>query len=1296
MPTKQSRHTFEGGMRMDLAPAAKQPNTYDEAHNLRFLADDESKSGELYQPDSSSLLINTLDEDETIIGDCTIRDYLIIWTWKQNDANYNYSIKRYDIGEDTLTNETELYYYTQTLGDDAPFSRTEKLSTLGRYENEDLIKIYWASSDEPIRTANAAEYFTEDGTVYVFPTNPYLDINRFDLISNFSVTGVLGLNEMSSGGLYSGRVQYAVSLYKENNQETVINTLSTSPLNIYSDAINQTPTCKIVGDHELTRTNKGIKLDLSFGTDDVSYFDKYRLYRIHYREYGQMPVITIVNDYLLSSASTTCVDSGQTGLGTYTAEEFSIISGVQYKAYEIEEKDNRLVAANLEEETFDVDFDARAYRFRTSDDVANLYDDNDGTTNEYSIDDNGDLSGGGDWEDIPITAACVNIFNNISNDGTASFAYMFQTDGETLGGEGPNVEYSFCYPDSEEVVLDETAYASTDSIRYHSDTDYSNPEIVHSWTGYQRNEVYRFGIVFINDKGQRSTVKWMGDVRFPCSLATGETTDESDVIAETGTAGTIALPLGINVNITSDLPADRWELVRVPRTEVDKTVLRAGAIVSSYDDGTDCWKNWAPRFADVAGDVENQVVNFINPENVYNSNSVIKEGDYLDIVAISQDDSGSPYYHYNTDNVATEGGGTPTVSRVRGYKFYHYTNSGYTTYTDRRKEIEQAEFVTPIYDDNGLAAPGSNAFPMANASSSETYHGWVVWDGGVNYELASHGRCDVLSLTSTITTSLNLGDYGIGYGYVLRDNPGRYGGYTYSDRQNNMYITCGPSIYETPIGGEDYYGGDTYINYMSYVQSMHPDNLEESEDSITTVFTFPVESTMNLTLAHGNTPTKVPDGFYNENISQFLMQEEAGVHSHGYLSIPPYVQDRDMYLYNTVYSQEQNVKYDSGYYDEDAITNFDTHVAYSDSKLDNENIDSWTKFRPSNYIDVSGKYGGIKKLAKYNNQLYFIQDDAFGLLPINQRSLIQDNNAGILALGTGDILDRYDYINEFYGAQYKESVDIINSGIYVIDKNKKVAWQYNTKGLDVISDSRGMKPYFKANTPESIPMVSGNDSNGEVYMLYNNYVLLYGAITGKFRSFLDYKPTYMGNTNTMHFYQIADSCDLYGLYLHSTNKGSFNGGNSYPAPWLKLTDNAEFLHTKVYDNLIWYSTYTPSGVPSSVPSQDHYDTTFDQARFYTGYQTTGLVPLTIEDNLRKRERQYSIAIPRSISYLDTQSEKSEVAFKTVTDPTKTFKERLRDKFIEATLWFNSDETSDYVAGRFSLAYILFNYRTSTR
>jgi hypothetical protein len=45
--------------------------------------------------------------------------------------------------------------------------------------------------------------------------------------------------------------------------------------------------------------------------------------------------------------------------------------------------------------------------------------------------------------------------------------------------------------------------------------NFADPNIDSGYKGYQRDEIYRFGIVLYNSKNVASPVHWIGDIRMP-------------------------------------------------------------------------------------------------------------------------------------------------------------------------------------------------------------------------------------------------------------------------------------------------------------------------------------------------------------------------------------------------------------------------------------------------------------------------------------------------------------------------------------------------------------------------------------------------------------------------------------------------------------------------------------------------------------------------------------------------------------------------------------------------------------
>jgi hypothetical protein len=247
-----------------------------------------------------------------------------------------------------------------------------------------------------------------------------------------------------------------------------------------------------------------------------------------------------------------------------------------------------------------------------------------------------------------------------------------------------------------------------------------------------------------------------------------------------------------------------------------------------------------------------------------------------------------------------------------------------------------------------------------------------------------------------------------------------YGGYSYEDRQFSEYISTGTVVNVSNSEAEALtFEGDTFIGLFDYSIVRANDNKETgkdvAQDNLTTGgilsqssirrqqkyvgALLPLESSINMHLV--NSKSYIANG-YNPCIQKELGSYPVMTENGG----PTYTQTLNQYEYNSAYSAQNNaIGYTQQLIDENKNRVFDCRIVYSDVKTNGELLDSWSTFKPANYTDVETEYGQITQLKKFGNRLFFWQRDAFGVLPVNDRSIIQDNNISSLTLGTGGVLN---------------------------------------------------------------------------------------------------------------------------------------------------------------------------------------------------------------------------------------------------------------------------------------------------
>lgn len=110
--------------------------------------------------------------------------------------------------------------------------------------------------------------------------------------------------------------------------------------------------------------------------------------------------------------------------------------------------------------------------------------------------------------------------------------------------------------------------------------NYSDPYVCANFLGYQRDEIYRFGIIFYNNKNIPSPVHWIGDIKMPASYYS-EQTYSMYYPFHCGKDGyeMVAYALGLEFTV-KNIPSEAYafEIVRCDRTQNDRTVVCQGAL----------------------------------------------------------------------------------------------------------------------------------------------------------------------------------------------------------------------------------------------------------------------------------------------------------------------------------------------------------------------------------------------------------------------------------------------------------------------------------------------------------------------------------------------------------------------------------------------------------------------------------------------------------------------------------------------------------------------------------------------
>jgi hypothetical protein len=1289
----QTINTFSKGMNLDADKSLMNKEQYLYSENMRLYTESGNTSGALENITGNTALTDSLGLDSSykVCGYGTIRNELYIFyttnTSTTPSGGVSIIVKCILNTNGTDFTSSSIIYTDSPFTNKLNFSSANKMKVVGRYESDTIKKLYWVDGYNVVRFANVGITLTS------------LDPNKFDIINNFTFT-IPTFIEFGSGSLYAGKIQYAYQMYDKHGSETLFSP-ATDLISVSATSGMTGSNKKFKGTDKGTNAGKGIRLSITPPTG----FDMIRVVSIMYTTLDATPTISIIAEESIADSTTSTLmyfyDAGTSSLGVYTYDEFAIVGKNIFVASEIETKDNYLFTANITQTDWDIDYDARAYRFLSATHPVSAYQRTAVLKNTADTSTTGDVwingayptsppSGYIAWADVPSKHNCINYHNVISAPYTDYTLFRYKADGTTLGGEGLNISYIF---EVGSVIISATG---TDySNDYSNESDYSNASVEISNMGYQRSEIYRFGIVFYNAKGQASTVKWIGDIRFP---GMNEYNNEVGyTIASKAGNYIYGYPLNIFFTINTATAysqgAKSYRIVRCNRTSSDRTILAQGMVSAcTYDQGHELYvKTFQPTYASLTTvrvgssktytqGTTKTIIDFISPEINFNKNLIYKSGDRLECVGYYTD-----LYNHNAGYSSDI---YKYMSTIKKYHSIHPVQP--VPYSEGTTIIKSTivpySIITIPSTANDLYTSysidiGDSTYKFANMSNIQQ----SILDG---LRLSPGGTSLVCVISSVLANVTALGDnLPLICNYRRDIINSQYGGPTYQARQSSTYISCGNLV--TCTEGLTYshvFGGDTYIAMYDYLRNLVTVDTSNSYYPYQMILYFPIETSINLRYRQDDCYSKTDTP---SNYGKLLLSEYAGSYVSAIDSSISYNQATNLYIYNSVYSQQNTtVTYapKSDLIDSD-ITRYDSRIRVSNKKINSETSDSWTEFLSDNYLDVDSTYGGITTLKNYRNLLYFWQPKAFGVASVNARSLIQDSTNTSLVLGTGGVLDRFDYVSTVSGCSYRFSVVDGLNGLYWVDLYNKGIYKYGGQE-EALSRMKGINSLMKDTTPsllsESISCYDkkNNEVLFKTYYNSSNGFISYSELFDSFNGIYTFDTEWLMQPNNTNFISVKASDQK--LYMHNIgNKATFFG--TIHNSKLKFIVNETYPETKTFDMFEYHSISKTSGGINNLTD------TFNTIRCYNDYQNSDYVTITMNSNLIRKERGFTLAVPRNVVDTATYLNPDIFNASNLDDTTRTFRERMRDKYLIVDLTYTNANTYN-----FSIPYITTNYRISKR
>ena len=483
-----------------------------------------------------------------------------------------------------------------------------------------------------------------------------------------------------------------------------------------------------------------------------------------------------------------------------------------------------------------------------------------------------------------------------------------------------------------------------------------------------------------------------------------------------------------------------------------------------------------------------------------------------------------------------------------------------------------------------------------------------------------------------------------------------YGGYNKTSIDNSSYISLG----DYSDGNEiDVFSGDTKNHIFTY-NALHNwyDSTYTHGLKMAVVYAIPVETDIDIQAQYGI--QYGVDGF-----SDYRVQDTAD-------AFEQYTQQKGSYLYNPAYNASPDiVSWTTQEQLESKQDQFDTRIHYSNVKTNNEDIDSWLQFQASNYIDVDTRYGEITDLKLFKDKLIFWQENATGVLAVNERVVLNDQNDTQVVLGTGGVLERYDYFSTIYGQKkYQHTVATSNNSLYWWDSNNKEILLYQQKyDVTPLSTVKSVKNYINSGEESDVPfMIYDNKYKELVSNVVSNEAIVYNEQVQAFTSIYKFAPMFGGTVNGDTI--LTSSNELYAHNIQYNNKAMLFGEDIHPM--VSYVVNALPTYNKTYDIQTIGGRFYGGGFDDDLHERNKEDLEPLEFTYNTPLKQKAQVG---GDRVENVEYDYRLTIPRNGETLTF-------------DPSKQYGNRLRGKFMKCQIKSNSNNLD------FALQYITTKFRMS--
>jgi len=873
--------------------------------------------------------------------------------------------------------------------------------------------------------------------------------------------------------------------------------------------ITGTPYLDFVGNGSETtivNSNKSIKLRIQ--NIDTN-FDTIELCCAEFDQKTEIPYqITIVAKVPISGSDMIIEDGGGTNLGTVTITDLTLFPASILKCKTLSTNKNYNIVANItEREEFELDLSGVTigqvnYPMVCHDDYKNAASCANGM---IPVDVSPTIGANPGVGDIYADSRWIVKLGNLTTDKVEypKGSGIFYVTGDIITG----IPYSAAVGDESTIEFTGTAtvapcttrnrynvISSGDRVEDYIDFtsqstafwDYKNPAVASHNKGHWSKEKYRYGILFLDLKGNPFYVKHLGDYTFDDVPTKGGLVLERDYSA---TLKSYSLNVSGATISGIDIPEsiiNKCSGFCIVRAERDPVIIAQGLMMQTCADSgvantlfplgfvkTDFSQE--PTFYTPLGDLSS----FICPDHLVNytfNNPIGVIGQTIEEAFWLSGDHAKAYGTYNA--VASKlltlpspynSTGSPRIKKLKSMN--GYGNRSFNEFNGDNNIIGTGENYFNRFQT--LSALALNTF-LDLACSGGTFFPWDAKSVGCKKMVImpehfqhyggvlSYNDSGAMTIYEKIVMNILTGtspanQYGGTSEQAIADtlymSTGHFQPFTAQVKADTINGTFATGVYagdkKYTFNNIEIFGGDCFTNLVDVAYGLYDaDYAVAPTDSMGYQIWFPCE---------GNT---------NWGLNRGLKGSNKGVYPSSTPPIGVVWNDPSM----TPNTQVESFNYNKGYSSDGtfikypALPNnykftgkFEYRMRWSALKYPGELINSFRTFAIPDYRDVDGQRGQINNLKARDSKLFYWQDHSVGYTPILERQLVGGSALGdATALGVTGVIDRYDDIDTYFGNQHQHGLTETEYGFAWFDMRRRA---FMVMGI--------------GNKPEEMSMVKG-------------------------------------------------------------------------------------------------------------------------------------------------------------------------------------------------------------------------------